>query len=70
MIKKPLTDSILLSKGYPKIHNKLMPWRRNTYILLTIEILFSLIYFTLEIIFTIQEGAQNDFFIWILLSVS
>lgn len=66
---KSLTDSILLSKGVPQIHKKLMPWRRNVYILLTIEIVTSIIYFSLEIFFTIKEDADNDFFIWLILSV-
>ena len=67
--KKSLTDSILLSKGVPQLNKKLMPWRRNIYILLTIEIITSIVYFSLEIFFTIIEDAQNDFFIWLILAV-
>jgi len=67
--KKFLTDSILLSKGMPRIERKLVPWRRNIYILLTLEIFVSIAYFSLEIYFTITEDSQNDFFIWIILSV-
>lgn len=67
--KKSLTDSILLSKGVPQIHKRLVPWRRNAYILLTMEIAVSIIYFSLEIYFTISEDADNDFFIWVILSI-
>jgi len=66
---KALTDSILLSKGVPQIHKKLIPWRRNVYVLLTVEIAVSIIYFSLEIYFTITEDADNDFFIWVILSI-
>lgn len=66
---KTLTDSILLSKGVPQIHKRLMPWRRNIYILLILEISASIIYFSLEIFFTITEDADNDFFIWVILSI-
>lgn len=66
---KLLTDSILLSKGLPQIERRLMPWRRNAYILLTLEIIVSILYFSLEIYFTITEDADNDYFIWVILSI-
>lgn len=67
--KKSLTDSILLSKGLPQIQKKLMPWRKIVYILLSIEIFSSIIFFCLEIFFTITEDADNNFFFWLILSV-
>lgn len=67
--KKSLTDSILLSKRVPQINKTLLPWRRNIYILLIIELSMSIVYFSLEIFFTITEDADNTFFIWVILSV-
>jgi len=53
--KKKIKDSIAISKGYHKIHEVLMAWRRNIYIFLLLESLLVLTYAAFEIFFLINS---------------
>lgn len=70
MNKKRIKDSIAISKGYHKIHERLMNWRKITYVLLFLETIFIGICFVFEICYFVNNDVDHKIFIWAMISVN
>lgn len=64
--KKKIKDSIAISKGYHKIHQILMGWRRNLYILILLEVFISLTFEAFQIYFLVN-GLEKVSLCWALI---
>lgn len=64
--KKKIKDSIAISKGYHKIHQSLMGWRRNLYIFILFEVFILLTFEAFQIYFLVN-GLEKVSLCWTLI---